>query len=291
MFLAGKLQIDFCWSDLVECFDLLGWSETSNQCFWLGIFYSSWYVETVGCFFQVWISPTSLVRLLWVWINILVPDGTGKPNDQNVKSLRIIICDCPWVADISLKGCCVTFPLASGLYSVLFRYVQVFCVFSGTHTVKEIMLATDRGFSQGLTLFGWWHAKDKKQAEKAAKKEAKEAAKQEKTAAKDAKKEKKKKAHRWVNQLSTKFRISSRFSSDHHGLHWLWNRSASLEFWVVCSHRSNGMKSRSGERQGISTHVSQLQKDWGILIGTRVKSSSDCMSWGVIQIPCPVWPV
>lgn len=59
-----------------------------------------------------------------------VPDGTGKPNDQNVKSLRLIICDCPWVADISLKGCCVTFPLASGLYSVLFRYVQVFCVFS-----------------------------------------------------------------------------------------------------------------------------------------------------------------
>lgn len=110
MFLAGKLQIDFCWSDLVECFDLLGWSETSNQCFWLGIFYSSWYVGTLGCFFQVWISLTLLVRLLWVWINIVVPDGTGKPDGQNVKSLRILICD---------------FPISS----VLFRYVQVFCVF------------------------------------------------------------------------------------------------------------------------------------------------------------------
>lgn len=239
MFLAGKLQIDFCWSDLVECFDLLGWSETSNQCFWLGIFYSSWYVGTLGCFFQVWISLTLLVRLLLVWINIVVPDGTGKPDGQDVKSLRIIICD---------------FPISS----VLFRYVQVFCVFT---VFKEIMLATDRGFSQGLTFFGWWRAKEKKQAEKSAKKEAKEAAKQEKKAAKDAKK-KKKKAHRWVNQLSTKFRISIRFSSDHHGWHWLWNRSANLEFWVVCSHRSNEMQSRSGKRQGISTHVSQLQKNY-----------------------------
>ena len=101
-------------------------------------------------------------------------------------------------------------------FTVLLRIVAIF---SGIHTVKEIMLATDRGFSQGLTFFGRWRAKEKKQAEKSAKKEAKEAAKQEKKAAKDAKKKKKKKAHRWVNQLSTKFRISIRFSSDHHGWH------------------------------------------------------------------------
>jgi hypothetical protein len=33
-------------------------------------------------------------------------------------------------------------------------FLRIVAIFSGIHTVKEIMLATDRGFSQGLTFFG-----------------------------------------------------------------------------------------------------------------------------------------
>ena len=76
-----------------------------------------------------------------MWINIVVPDGTGKPDGQDVKSLRIIICD---------------FPISS----VLFRYVQVFCVF---HCVQRNHAGNRPGLLPG-THFFWLMACQGKEA-------------------------------------------------------------------------------------------------------------------------------